>query len=170
MFNEALDLDWYLVVADRRGMNTAEASLRQLGHEVYYPRETIAATRMNRRVKIERSLLYKYIFVGVRPGSSFYDISEAKGVYQLLEDADGRPALIREQDVERFRRDERYGLFDKTSRGKEPIPRGAEVVVLEGAFQGWKGVVRRCHKFNKARVFLGGKIIVEISIDQLDLA
>ncbi len=111
-------IEWYLVVADHLGMNTAEASLAALGCQVYYPRERIMVTRLSKRVKVERGLLYKYMFVGREPDISFYDISEARGVQRLLDDMDGRPAKIDADIVERFRRNERYGKYDYTTKDR----------------------------------------------------
>jgi len=162
-------IEWYLVVADHLGMNTAEASLTALGCQVYYPREKIMVTRLNKRVKVERGLLYKYMFVGRETGISFYDIGEARGVQRLLDDMDGRPAKIAADIVERFRRNERYGKYDYTTRDRRKglLPVGSEVRVLDGQFEGYTGIVRRSGGTDKIRVFLAEKFVVHIPIDSV---
>lgn len=162
-------IEWYLVVANHLGMKTVEASLNALGCQVYYPREKILVTRLNKRIKIERSLLYKYIFVGKGREIRFYDIREAKGVAQLLDDMNGRPAQIESQTIERFQRNERYGKYDYTSRSRRQglLKVDARVRVLDGQFEGYTGIVRRCSGSEKARIFLANKFVVHIPIDSL---
>lgn len=165
-------VQWYLVVADHLGMNTAEASLTALGCQVYYPKERIMVTRLNRRVKVERSLLYKYMFVGRAPGVSFYDIGEARGVQRLLDDMDGRPARIASEIVDLFRRNECYGKYDYTSRKRRQglLKVGSRVRVLDGQFEDYTGIVRRCSGTEKVRVFLAEKFVVQIPIDSVAYA
>lgn len=173
--------EWYLITADSHSLkptikqesglllSMVEFSLRMLGHEVYCPREKIAVTRLNKRIKVERSLLFEYVFLGVQPGACFYRIREAKGVYQILEDMDGNLAKVGADLVERFRRNERYGMYDATRRNKGQglLKVGSKVRVLEGQFEGYTGVVRRSGGIEKARVFLADKFVVHVPIDSL---
>ncbi len=150
-------------------MNTAEASLAAVGCQVYYPREKIMVTRLNKRIKVERGLLYKYMFVGKEPGISFYDIGEARGVQRLLDDMDGRPAQIASEIVERFKRNERYGIYDYTGRRRRKglLKVGSKVRVLDGQFEGYMGIVRRSAGTETIRVFLAEKFVVHVPIDSV---
>lgn len=157
---------YYLIIADRMGMGTAEASLAALGYELYYPREKIAVTRLNRRVKIERPLLYKYAFV---KGDNPHAIQDAKGVFQVLRDyTTGKFALVSERTVERFRRKERYGEYDRTRRGKRSavLKAGQPVMIVDGHWINWQGVVERCGAF-KAHVDMGS-MVIEFPVDVLE--
>ncbi len=174
-------IKWYLIAANSHALKPAikqmdgpilsmvEFSLMELGHQVYCPREKVAVTRLNRRVKVERALLFQYVFLGVGPGACFYLISKAKGVYRILEDMDGCHAQVNYRDVERFRRNERYGMYDQTKRSKDHglLKVGSKVRVLEGQFEGYTGIVRRSGGIEKARVFLGNQFVVTLPIDNL---
>lgn len=173
--------EWYLITADRHALNPTirhenglllswlEVSLNMLGHQVYCPRETIAITRLNRRIKVKRSLLYQYVFLGVEPDACFYRIGQIKGVYQILEYASGKRAQVSEDQVMRFRRNERYGVYDQTkrSRGHGLLKAGSKVRVLEGQFEGYTGIVRRSGGIEKVRVFLADKFVVQLPIDSV---
>lgn len=174
--------DWNIIIADRlallpryrditedgsiRLISLVEQSLNKIGAKVYFPRERVAITRLNRRIKVDRSLLYSYAFVR---GAEHHDIRNAKGVYKLLEDIDGNAASVSERTVERFRRNERYGKYDQTSRGRAEglLTVGTRVRVLAGKFEGYTGVVRRSTGIEKARVFLADKFVVHLPIDIL---
>jgi len=164
---------WYLVIADSLGMGLAEKSLRALGCQVYYPREKIMAMRLGKRIKVERSLLYRYMFVGVVPGISYYDLSMAKGVARVLEDMNERPAEIPDEVVERFQFNERCGQYDHTSRKRRlglsgaGLKEGSKVRVLDGQFEGYTGIVRRSSSLDRVRVFLAEKFIVQVPLDNL---
>lgn len=175
--------NWNIIIADRlalvpkyrdvmedgsiRLISLVEQSLNKIGAQVYFPRERIAITRLNRRIKVNRSLLYSYAFVS--SGAEHHDIRNAKGVYKLLEDIDGNVANVSERTVERFRRNERYGVYDQTSRSKHAglLTVGTRVRVLAGKFEGYTGVVRRSTGIEKARVFLADKFVVHLPIDIL---
>lgn len=175
--------EWYLIYADSHALKPTvkqkdsiisliEFSLLKLGHQVYFPREKIAITRLFsriKRIKVERALLDSYVFVGVQPGACFHKISQATGVYQILEDVDGNHAQVSQQQVDRFRRNERYGMYDQTKRsnGQGLLKVGSRVRVLEGQFEGYTGIVRRSGGIEKARVFLAEKYVVHLPIDSL---
>jgi len=173
--------EWYLVTADNhalrltiphengRLLSMIEFSLNILGHQAYCPRETIAVTRLNRRIKVKRALLYQYVFLGVEPGACFYRIGQIKGIYQILEDAEGRRVQVRADQVERFRRNERYGVYDQTrrNRGSGLLEVGSKVRVLYGQFEGYTGIVRRSSGIENVRVFLANKFVVHLPIDSL---
>lgn len=173
--------EWYLITADNhalrltvpqengRLLSMVEFSLKMLGHQSYCPRETVAVTRLNKRIKVKRALLYQYVFLGVEPGACFYRICQVKGVYQILEYASGKRAQISEDQVMRFRRNERYGVYDQTKRSKRQglLKVGSRVRVLEGTFEGYTGIVRRSSGIETVRVFLAGKYVVHLPIDSL---
>lgn len=172
---------WHIIIADRlalvqkyrdfaedgsvRLISLVEQSLNKIGAQVYFPRERIAITRLNRRIKVDRSLLYSYAFV---TGAEHHDIREAKGVYKLLEDIDGKVAKVSSRAVDRFKCLERYGEYDCTRRGKHTggLRRGQQVLVVDGHWVDWKGVVERCGAF-KAHVDMGS-MVIEFPVDVLE--
>ena len=70
----------------------------------------------------------------------------------------------------RFRRNERYGVYDQTKRGRVQglLKVGSKVRVMEGAFEGYTGVVRRSSGIEMVRVFLAKKFVVHLPIDSLE--
>ena len=162
--------DWYLIVFDRHGIATACMSLRAIGCEVYFPREKVAVTRLNRRVKIERPLLYKYAFV---KGNDPHAIEDSRGVYRVLRDyTTDRFATVSERQVERFRRDERAGKFDSTIRQRMegPYKPKTRVRVIDGPFRDCMGETRRYASLEVVRVWLEGRFIAKIHVDALEVA
>ena len=180
-----MTIKWYLAVAHRNSVLAsvdhdkrdegdnpvslfrAEKELTELGCHVYYPRETIPANRLNRRIKIDRTLLYSYVFVGIPEGIHLYDVEQARGIYRILTYANGKPAPIDPADVERFRRNEQRGVYDSTKKRTQPFKPNERVRVSEGPFTGMTGLVRRCGRHNIVRVFLEGKHVVHFPFEHL---
>lgn len=159
-------MNWYTIVASH--VRQAEESLIALGHTVYYPKERVFIVKRNKRLKVRRPLLYKYIFVEADTGASFYGIRTANGVHRMLEDSKGNPISINPEDVDRFKRNERYGLYDhtKSRNAAGPFKSGQVVRVIDGAFTHWEGCIERCGQ-SKAWVYIGNRMMVQIPLDFL---
>jgi len=172
-----LTIKWYLAVAHRNSVLAsvdhdkrdegdnpvslfrAEKELTELGCHVYYPRETVPANRLNRRIKIDRTLLYNYIFVGIPEGVDVEDVDQARGVYQVLRDMDGNYAEVGVIHVARFQQRELQKEFNRTVRTVRPDPleKDDRVKFISGKLIGYVGTVIACLGQRKARIDLGGK-------------
>lgn len=173
-----MTIKWYLAVAHRNSVLSsvdhdkrdedgerialfrAEKELTEMGCAVYYPRETVSAIRLNRRVKIDRTLLYNYVFVGLPEGMDVEEVDQAKGVYKVLRDMNGDYAEVSVFKVARFQSRELQDEFDRTVRTKSenPLKHGDRVRFTSGNLIGYIGTVVRTLGHRKAVVdLIGGR-------------
>lgn len=134
---------WYAIRSATRQEKRAEASLRELGFEVYLPRETRWHRSGRRRVALETPLFVGYLFVALEAPEPFSVVREADGVHNLV-GIRGTPQPIADKFIEVFNAAEARGEFDRTlGVAHGPYRPGQEVAIVKGKFTDWPATVVR---------------------------
>jgi transcriptional antiterminator RfaH len=143
---------WHVVVANAGREEAAARSIGALGIEVYLPR--YARRARNSSSVVHRPLFPGYLFVFFSPDESNWPmIFSRRGVKGMILD-DGRlPRRVPAAQMDRVRltADE----LSSVVHDGPPLSRGQVVKIIAGAFDSFRGVVRRADE---------SKVDVEISV------
>ena len=164
------DKPWFVVQCNIKCEAKAAANLRQVGYEVYFPRQRIE--RKNKRTnvihEIERPLLMRYIFVAV-PRYDFGFVRACEGVESLL-GVNGLPLRVPARDVEALWLAEIDMQFDDTRAArihrkeeaktrKESVAMkfraGLSVHIEDGPFKSFMAEVERVTHQGQVKVLVG---------------
>lgn len=151
---------WYAVRTATRQEKRAEASLKELGFEVYLPRlKRLRRDAYGHKHNIEEALFPGYLFIGLEPPERFHAVLAAEGVHAFVR-TNGRPQpLDSAADVYVIRAQEAAGQYDRTKRLRPDPEVGAVVVITGGQFQGFPAefVKRRADERIQVLLSLFGK-------------
>lgn len=110
----------------------AQAVIERAGCRSYCPvaKVILRGNRPGKGAPVMRPLFPRYIFVEIEAGQ-FVSILYARGIIDLIRDADQRPRTIADEIVEDLRERERAGEFDEGSRERvlATYRPGSEVMV-----------------------------------------
>lgn len=123
--------------------------LQKKGYSAYCPVVQTLSQWTDRKKKITKPLFTSYIFVHVdekRRSQLFDDPGMVATVYH-----DGKPAVLRDSDIELIHRIEKYGTEVEVSTEKVDV--GDEVMIPEGPFRGFIGVINAIDK-HRIRVYV----------------
>ena len=140
------DTTWYIARFTAQKMGLAARRLTDLGYKVWIPTDRFKIWVRNKPTLKDRPVFDRYIFVA---GEQPWTIPYAEGVECLILDADGNPAEIPDQLLERFR--PRLGEKPKVKIHLK----GDWVRVIGGPLEGLKLRVH-VHKVNQRSVTLDG--------------
>jgi len=172
---------WYCVRTATRREKTAEASLRELGVQVYVPRETRwerLSPRQERAPK-QAPLLAGYIFADLTD-NQIHLANEAEGVSCIVSSnrADGtrRPTPVKVAELYWLAYAESQGMFDWTysEKPRKWTPKkGDEAKVTSGQYTGFIGQVLELRGRNRALLLVhlfGRPAKIERPISELQAA
>lgn len=136
------DPSWYAVHTIARGEYMAHRSLRAAGFDTLYLHYQGTAKHARRVIGVLKPLFPRYLFVGVRPGQSFYTINNTPGVASVVH-GNGGPLSISAQVIQdlaaRADSDGRVGAPEKAKR--RLYKPGERVRVTEGPLAGYDATV-----------------------------
>ena len=130
---------WYLVYTKPRQESVAEENLQRQGFDIWLPRLRVSRRRRGRWVEAVEAMFPRYLFIRLQPGGDdFAPIRSTRGVSGLVR-VGADPARVPDQVVQALRQatDPETGLLNPETRA---LARGDLVEVLEGPFEGLRGV------------------------------
>jgi len=164
------DKPWFVAQTNIKCEAKATENLRQVGYEVYFPRQRIE--RKNKRTnvihEVERPLLMRYVFVAV-PRYDFGFVRACEGVESLL-GVNGLPLRVPARDVEALWLAEIDMQFDDTRAArihrkeeaktrKETMQmrfaKGTTVSIEDGPFKDFMAQVERVTSQGQVNVLVG---------------
>lgn len=145
---------WYVVQTQRRRERWAAENILRSGGECYLP-ETIEVVRtvskgVTTRHFVARPLFPAYLFAQT-PSDSWQRLLRTFGVVDVLLGAGGRPKTIDVETIQRLRAAEVDGKVVLPSR---KFQRGQAVLVKEGAYAGYQGLVNGYSGSDRVRLLI----------------
>ena len=135
----SMSKNWYLVYTKPRQESIAEENLQRQGFDIWLPRLRLSRRRRRRWVDVVEPLFPRYLFIRLQAGSDdFAPIRSTRGVSGLVR-VGMNPAQVPDSVVQALRQtaDPENGLMNPEARR---LARGDLVEVLEGPFEGLRGV------------------------------
>ena len=130
---------WYLVYTKPRQESVAEENLQRQGFDIWLPRLRVSRRRRGRWIEAVEAMFPRYLFIRLRPGDdNFAPIRSTRGVSGLVR-VGADPARVPDPVVQALQQaaDPETGLLNP---GTRQFARGDLVEVLEGPFEGLRGV------------------------------
>jgi transcription antitermination factor NusG len=134
---------WCVYQTHPQAERRAAEDLTRSGYHGYAPliavrRQDAVLRSMFHKVRVARFPGYGFVELG--QGEPWLPILEAAGVFGILRGIDGRPARLPVGEIERHMLDDER-LCDLQRETMPPIPIGARVTILAGAFTSFEGSV-----------------------------
>ena len=130
---------WYLVYTKPRQESVAEENLQRQGFDIWLPRLRLSRRRRGRWVDAVEPLFPRYLFIRLQAGGDdFAPIRSTRGVSGLVR-IGMEPAQVPDPVVQALQQaaDPDSGLLNPEA---SPLAQGDLVEVLEGPFEGLRGV------------------------------
>lgn len=183
-------MTWYVIRSATRREKTAEASLRELGFEVYLPCEIRWANQGHQRVEKQSPLFVGYLFARRPTGTAWTaeDLDDAKGgeavhkvlFYERMEAGQSViVSLIRPKLIDAIREAEAEGKFNRTlkdrprPKGQNPYKVGDKAKVIDGPFAGFVAQVVQLNGADRAKLLVnifGRMTPAEVPVKELEAA
>ena len=146
---------WHVIRTNVNCENRARKGIEALRFPVYMPVETKWIRHMRKRLRVERPLFARYLFVRFDAAREhWYPIRVTHGVESILTGNGGHiPACVPDAWIEEFARAEAAGVFDRTRAGAA-FGKGDKVLVEDGPFAGLIGEVLRADSRQRVEVLL----------------
>lgn len=167
--SESTSKSWYLVYTKPRQEEVARVQLERQNYTVYLPRARQARRRQGRRVMTIEPLFPRYLFIHLDSQiDNWAPIRSTLGVACLVRFGQ-LPALIPSSLV-RFLKD-REGVAGLHEWAEPDYHEGDRVQVVEGAFQGYTGILMA--RTSRERVvvlleLLGRPVPTQVAISQIE--
>lgn len=167
-------LKWYAVQTNPLCERKAEAGLREHGFTVYLPVETKwKRSRSKARERVDHPLFTGYLFVGLGPWQSIYQVRQIDGVRGLVLNADGSPAEIQWIEVKGepvhpvydLQARQASGEFDHTPAKRSAFSQGDDARILMGPFKGHVGQMLAADDDGRVSLMLKGIFAGGIVVD-----
>ena len=156
---------WFACYTRARHEKQVDRQLRERGLETFLPLLPRVSQWTDRKKVVEWPLFPSYVFVRFEP-AEMHQVMGMPGVAGLVK-TNGRPARIDEDELENVRRFARALAGGGVEVEQAPfLAEGEWVEVMDGPFQGIRGIVTE--RRNRRRVRVGLKAIgqaLEIDID-----
>lgn len=132
--------------------------LTDRGYQVYVPMERKFIVHARRRLEVERPMLGRYFFVGAVAGQDPGPIYGVRGLDLILGDAQGRPVVVPDHEVERMITRQDAGEFDKTRN----IQAGDRVMITQHWFAVFIGQMATVKKVKGMHSAAGGVVTAQL--------
>lgn len=158
---------WYVVYTKSRSEKKVNKELIDNGYVSYLPLIKTMRRWSDRKKKVEQPLIPGYVFVNTHP-SYFTKILQINGVVNFVK-FNKRPAIVKDVDIENIKillkEKENVTVINKQ------FSKGEEVLISDGKFKGFKGIVdyqRGKRNLMVSLLELGMSIKVEIPIEDVN--
>lgn len=181
-------LTWYAVQTNPQCERRAHAGLKGRGFEAFMPVETHwGRSRAKKRERVNKPLFTGYLFVGLRPNQSLYEVRQQDGVRGWVCGTDGQPVnvgrvpiilpdgnLARGPDgkleyynfVYDLRARQAAGEFDHTPARRSQFGKGDHArVTLDGPYKGLIGEVMRATDEGRVELMLCAALNWKTTLD-----
>lgn len=138
---------WHVAMTAPRGEAKAEAALREIGVEVYVPRETDWRTHARRKTRVQRPIFPRYLFFR---GDSYYAVGKTEGVERIVYMA-SCPAIVPLEWLAEIKAAQELGKFDYTRTEFPTFATNDPVKIIGGPFAGQLATIMQA-KPGEARV------------------
>ncbi len=138
---------WYVLYTKPRNEKKATERLQTAGYEMYCPLIKTVKQWSDRKKKVSVPMFPSYIFVRIEEAAR-KEVLRDPGVLNYVFWI-GKPAVIRDDEIEAIRKIENKGVDIKVEGGKPE--KGQFVEIPEGPF---KGMIGRVDKVDRTRVLL----------------
>lgn len=159
---------WYAFYTFDRAEKAAGKAVTDMGYQTFVPMEKRVNRRAKRKKKdYEVAVFTRYGFVRFDVNNpSWGEIVDCKDISYILRSSEGNPQAVPDAVIDRLRRLESIGAFDK---GKLPKV-DSDVEIVESPLAGIIGKIANVR--NKKRMgvlmnFLGSKRVVMMPLDSL---
>jgi hypothetical protein len=173
-------LSWHVVFCRAQQERAAERDLTESGFKTYRPTQTFERLHRGKTSTIERAPVSRYLFVGLNPANPDYaELDRAlwwgnQGILGLRWDATG--SLLRTSDgpikigagaLQRFE-----DAVSGSGHSRLQYAVGQTVFVKDGPFSGIPFSIETLsdHRIRGLVDLLGGKVAVDLNVDQLEAA
>ena len=161
---KSLKKKWLVFYTKSRAEKKANEFLQKSGYEVYLPVQKVVRQWSDRKKKVEVPLFNSYIFV-YEHESRVSEILKVPAVAWNIRH-NGKPAVIRDKDIETIRRFIDTGLFMETY-SIEDLDIGDEVEVMDGPLRGAQGVLTGEYSQEKFSILMETiDQVISVSIDK----
>ncbi len=130
-------MDWYVIYTKSRAEKKVRDTLQEAGYEVYLPLIKTMRQWSDRKKKVEVPLFPGYLFIKTDP-NDFWKIRDIEGVVNFVHFGDSI-AQVRDQDILNIR------ILLKESSHVSVVntifKQGEEILISEGKFKGYKGLI-----------------------------
>jgi transcriptional antiterminator RfaH len=148
---------WIVGVTKANSETTAEYNLKKQGYGVYLPRYV---EKEGKEIKI-KVLFPRYIFIEIY--DKWYSILNTRGISSILM-SDQRPSPVPEKVINELKsRQDKKGFV--TIRGQEKFSVGDKIILADGLFKGYSGLVdgmRDADRVNVLLDVLGRKVVLNM--------
>lgn len=161
-----MSLTWYAVATNPRCETRAASGLRERGFDVFLPVETRwKRSRAKARERVDTPLLTGYLFVGLNPGKSLYDVRLQDGVRGIVAGSSGKAAEIRPAFVYELQARQAAGEFDHTPAKRSAYARGGKARILNGPFKDQIGEMLAADDKGRVQLMLQGLFAGKMWVD-----
>lgn len=183
-------MTWYCVRTSTRREKTAEASLKELGFDVYLPREIRWANLCHRRVETPSPLFAGYMFARLEGVDTWTadDLAKARkgeAVHKVMfkevidDGASTYVSLVRTHMVSLIMEAEERGVFNRTLKDRprpkrqNPYKVGDRAKVTEGPFAGFVAQVVQLNGADRVKLLVnifGRETPADLPVKELEAA
>lgn len=165
---------WFVAYCNPGCEKRAALCLEARGYETFLPLRTRWEKQFKRRVKVDRALFPRYLFVGLKPGQDFWGFRNAHGVESILRNHDV-PVEAPRSAIEELAHACATGAFDDTAiaAGEPPYRPGDAVEVVAGPFASLSATFERVLSSETAEILVGlfgRQFPVRVPLDSLRMA
>lgn len=155
MATATADRKWFVFYTKSRQEKKVRDLLHRGGFEVFLPLQKVVRQWSDRKKKVEVPLFNSYIFVKEFE-HNLTSILQVPGVAWTIR-SNGRPAVLREDELDLIKRFLSTGLFLETATaGREIFKTGDKAMVTHGPLAGITGTVLRENDADKLNVVIEG--------------
>lgn len=163
---------WYAIYTHVGHERRVASELKARKVEHYLPMQTVwRHLRTTKNARIERPLMPRYLFARVGMSELFAMARDAPGAEKIIRRADGLPAEIPAEFIERVKAMQDEGAFDRTRKAKPAYAKGQRVKVTGGPFQGYFAEFMESITDREVRVllkeFMGSDVLTKIDVDKI---
>jgi len=159
-------LIWYAVQTNPSCEAKALKGLLEQGVTAYLPEEVRwSRSRSKARVRIGKPLFTGYLFAGIGPWQSLYQIRQIDGVRGVVTTGQGVPAELNARFVSDLQARQASGEFDHTPAKRSAFSQGDDARILAGPFKGQIGKMLAADDDGRVRLMLSGMFAGGIVVD-----
>jgi len=151
----AVSRHWFVFYTKSRQEKKVKDLLGRAGYEVFLPTQKVMRQWSDRKKKVELPLFNSYIFVKDHQ-HRIPAILQTPGVSRTIQ-SNGKPAVLREDEVELIKRFVATGLFLETTAGNADIFKtGDKATIIDGPLKGVTGIILQDIQGEKLNVLIEG--------------
>lgn len=149
-----MEKHWFVFYTKSRQEKKVDELLKRNGYESFLPLQTSMRQWSDRKKKVIAPLFNSYIFVNAFQHEIPSILTTPGIAWNIL--LEGKPAVVRENEIQTIRRFLSSGLFLETGPADQSLKAGDVAEIIDGPLAGTKGIILKDNDEDKFIVEIGG--------------